>query len=138
MCNKDKCPKVQKLEEKVVHLEAQNEALNTENEALKKELEKYKKPPKDSSNSSIPPSQDPYRKPYPKKDTSDKKSGGQEGHKGETRTLSDDPDENREICTDRERSVLNDKNSGHRRRRFHRQQLYPPATPAARNAGAES
>jgi transposase len=71
--------------------------LTEQNNLLTKELEKYKNPKKDSTNSSIPPSQDPHRKPYPKREKSGKKSGGQKGHKGETRMLSDTPDEIREL-----------------------------------------
>ena len=48
---------------------------------LEKELAKYKRPAKNSSNSAIPPSQDPYRK-YPKRPKTGKKPGGQPGHKG--------------------------------------------------------
>jgi transposase len=98
MCEHE-CNKIKELQEviiskdnEIVAIEAKNKVLESENEALKKELEKHKKPPKDSSNSSIPPSQDPYRKPYPDREKSDKKSGGQKGHKGETRMLSNDPD----------------------------------------------
>ena len=68
------------------------EALEAENAKLRAELEKYKKPPKNSSNSSIPPSQDHYRKPYPKPEKSDKKQGGQPGHPGQYRPFCQTPD----------------------------------------------
>jgi transposase len=58
------------------------EELEQENAALKLELAKFRKPPKDSGNSGVPPSQDPYRKPYPTRSVSDKATGGQPGHKG--------------------------------------------------------
>lgn len=60
-------------------------------EALKK-LEKYEKSKKDSSNSSLPPSSDKTKK-YPKREKSDRKTGGQLGHNGMTRKLSENPDE---------------------------------------------
>ena len=68
------------------------ESLEAEVAKLRAELEKYKKPPKNSSNSSIPPSQDHYRKPYPKPEKSDKKQGGQPGHPGQYRPFSETPD----------------------------------------------
>jgi len=86
MCNKDTCP-----------IKSENDFLRAEIDTLKKELEKYKKPPKDSSNSSMPPSQDQNRKPYPSREKSDRNSGGQKGHKGETRMLSDTSDETIEV-----------------------------------------
>ena len=60
-------------------------------EELQKRLEKYEKPPKDSSNSSMPPSSD-RKKKYPKREKSGKKSGGQLGHEGTTRMLAENPD----------------------------------------------
>jgi transposase len=48
---------------------------------LEARLEKYEKPPKDSGNSSLPPSQDKKRK-YPEREKSGKKRGGQLGHTG--------------------------------------------------------
>jgi transposase len=57
-------------------------------EELEKKLEKYEKPPKDSSNSSVPPSLDKDKK-YPPR----KKSGGQERHQGNTRKFVENPDE---------------------------------------------
>lgn len=56
--------------------------LEAEVEKLKATLDKLRKPPKNSSNSSLPPSQDPYAKRYSKKKKSGRKPGGQEGHKG--------------------------------------------------------
>jgi len=63
-------------------------------ESLERELAKYRTP-KNSSNSSVPPSRDENR---PKKSqslrkASGKKSGGQEGHKGHTLKMSTNPDE---------------------------------------------
>lgn len=75
------CPLIKRIEELEKKL----------SEALSK-LEKYEKPPKDSSNSSKPPSSD-LKKKYPKREKSDKKSGGQPEHDGITRMLSENPDE---------------------------------------------
>lgn len=50
------------------------------------------KPPKNSSNSSLPPSSDQTRKPYPKREKTGRKPGGQPGHKGHTKNLYDNPD----------------------------------------------
>jgi transposase len=61
-------------------------------EALKK-LEQYEKPEKNSGNSSLPPSSDKNKKYYPKREKSEKKPGGQPGHKGCTKILIDNPDE---------------------------------------------
>lgn len=77
----------------IIELNEENEKLRVENEQLKKELEKYKKPPKNSSNSSIPPSQDKYDKKYPSRECSGRKTGGQKGHKGYTKTQIENPDE---------------------------------------------
>jgi transposase len=68
------------------------EALEAENAKLRAELEKLKKPPKNSSNSSVSPSQDPYRKPYPQREKTDKKQGGQPGHPGQYRSFCETPD----------------------------------------------
>lgn len=72
--------------------EHEKEELRAENARLRSELEKLKKPPKDSSNSSIAPSQDPYKKPYPKREKSGKKPGGQPGHPGQYRPFEPNPD----------------------------------------------
>lgn len=61
-------------------------------ESLEAELAKYKGPKKDSSNSSIPPSKDENRRPYPKREASGKRPGGQAGHKGHSHELSEHPD----------------------------------------------
>jgi len=75
------------LEKRIVELER-------ENSILRKHLLKYEKP-KNSRNSSIPPSQDENR---PKKNQSlrqksDKKIGGQPGHKGSTLKITNAPDD---------------------------------------------
>jgi transposase len=78
--------RIEALEKRVAELEAQVCA-------LMKELEAYRKPPKDSGNSSIPPSQDFFRRTYPKREKSGKNPGGQVGHEGHHHPLSDTPDE---------------------------------------------
>ena len=64
------------------------EAVKVENERLKKrvaelemQLSKYENP-KNSGNSSIAPSQDPYRKTKSMRGRSNRQPGGQKGHKG--------------------------------------------------------
>jgi transposase len=69
-----------------------NQALER-NGQLESELLKYKNPPKDSGNSSKPPSTDQSRKNrYPSREKSDKKVGGQEGHQGKSHPFSETPD----------------------------------------------
>lgn len=90
------------LEVEVVVLREENAMLKAENKTLKKKvmtLEKQldqsrEKLSKNSSNSSIPPSQDPFRKKRSSslREKSGKKSGGQEGHKGEFLKMSEAPD----------------------------------------------
>ena len=60
---------------------------------LKKELEQYRKPPKDSSNSSIPPSNNKWEKKYPEREKTNRKTGGQVGHKGTNKAYIENPDE---------------------------------------------
>ena len=55
--------------------------LETENKVLKEKLKKYEHP-KNSKNSSVPPSQDRFRKTTSSREKSINKIGGQKGHKG--------------------------------------------------------
>jgi len=85
----------------VVELQTEVNALRKENVALKEKLEKYENP-KNSRNSSIPPSKDENR---PKRNNSLRKKtglkpGGQKGHKGKTLMVSDNPDIIKEILPD--------------------------------------
>ena len=69
-----------------------------ENRELRKRLEKYEKPPRDSGNSSVPPSEEPMkaeveRRTKSLRKKSDKPVGGQPGHEGTTRKMVDVPDE---------------------------------------------
>lgn len=80
---------IQQQSEKIQTLVQEVNDLRIENEALKKKLQK-----KNSSNSSIPPSKDENR---PKKNqtlrrSSDRKSGGQKGHQGDTLKMTQSPD----------------------------------------------
>lgn len=64
---------------------------------LTRRLEKYEKPPKDSGNSSSPPSkeslkQEVIRRTRSLRKKSDKKAGGQPGHEGRTLEVSDEVD----------------------------------------------
>lgn len=77
----------------VVELQAELKKLRKENVALKEKLAKYENP-KNSRNSSIPPSKDENR---PKRNNSLRKKtglkpGGQKGHKGKTLMVNENPD----------------------------------------------
>ena len=69
-----------------------------ENRELRKRLEKYEKPPKDSGNSSTPPSKEPIKSEVERRtkslrQKSDRPVGGQKGHEGATRKMVANPDE---------------------------------------------
>lgn len=69
-----------------------------ENRELRKRLEKYEKPPKDSGNSSTPPSKEPMKSEVERRtkslrQKSDRPVGGQKGHEGTTRKMVANPDE---------------------------------------------
>jgi transposase/regulator of replication initiation timing len=82
-------------------VEAQSKEIRTlkkENSSLHKRLSKYEQPPKDSNNSSIPPSKENVksevvRRTNSLREKSDKSVGGQLGHQGHTRKMVDVPDE---------------------------------------------
>jgi regulator of replication initiation timing/transposase len=82
-------------------IEAQSKEIRTlkkENSSLHKRLSKYEQPPKDSNNSSIPPSKENVkseviRRTNSLREKSDKPVGGQLGHQGHTRKMVDVPDE---------------------------------------------
>lgn len=80
-----------------------------ENRELRKRLEKYEKPPKDSGNSSTPPSKEPMKSEIERRTKSlrkksDKAVGGQPGHEGTTRKMVETPDEieniSSQFCTE--------------------------------------
>ena len=88
----------------VARLNRRVEALNTENRDLRKRLSKYEdpEPPKNSGNSSVPPTKERMsdeikRRTNSLREKSNRKSGGQPGHEGNTRKLSDSPDETETI-----------------------------------------
>lgn len=66
---------VEEMKKKIEYLEAKVAS-------LEKELEQYRKPPKNSTNSSIPSSQNRWDKKYPPRPKSTNKVGGQFGHIG--------------------------------------------------------
>ena len=76
--------------------ECKNCPLKEEVAKLRAELEELKKPSKDSSNSSLPPSSDKKKK-YPPREKTGRKTGGQPGHEGITRQITDEPDEIEEL-----------------------------------------
>ena len=83
----------QRLENRIVALEKENLLLKKENKILPERLSRYENP-KNSRNSSIPPSKDENR---PKKNQSlrnktEKKPGGQPGRKGRTLEMTATPD----------------------------------------------
>ena len=82
----------QHLEIKIDKLEEENEKLKKENKLLKDENDRLKGIiNKDSTNSSIPPSKDEQckRRNINLREKTNKKSGGQKGHKGATFTKED-------------------------------------------------
>jgi len=86
--------KIDLLIKRLEALEKKVEALEKENAFLKDRLAKYENP-KNSRNSSIPPSKDENR-PKPNQSLrkpSGKKPGGQQGRKGSTLEMTDNPDE---------------------------------------------
>lgn len=90
---------VNDLTEENARLNRRVEALTVENAGLRKRLSKYEDsaPPKNSGNSSVPPSKERMgeeikRRTKSLRDKSDRNSGGQPGHKGVTRRLSENPD----------------------------------------------
>lgn len=66
-------------------------ALQRENASLKERLAKYENP-KNSGNSGIAPSQDPFRKTKSLRGRSNKSQGGQKGHKGSKLKMASHPD----------------------------------------------
>ena len=75
-----------------------------ENRELRKRLEKYEKPPKNSDNSSTPPSKAPIkaeieRRTKSLRNNSDRPVGGQKGHEGTTRKMVDTADEIEEVSS---------------------------------------
>lgn len=95
---------VQDLSDDNARLNRRVEALNVENADLRKRLSKYEdpQPPKNSGNSSVPPSKESMgdeikRRTSSLREKSGRKSGGQPGHEGNTRKMSEQPDETENI-----------------------------------------
>ena len=94
MVSKEELRKLDKEElvDLVYDLLIKVDALTRLAEALQEEIKRLKTP-KNSGNSSLPPAQDLFRcKNQSLRGKSDKKSGGQTGHKGETLRMSPAPD----------------------------------------------
>lgn len=95
---------VKDLSDDNARLNRRMEALNVENADLRKRLSKYEdpQPPKNSGNSSVPPSKESMgdeikRRTSSLREKSGRKSGGQPGHEGNTRKMSEQPDETENI-----------------------------------------
>ncbi len=82
---------IQKLLQKFSILEKEIADLKNEVRSLKEKLSRYENP-KNSNNSSIPPSQDQNRQTKSLRKKSDKKVGAQKGHKGSKLLKSENPD----------------------------------------------
>lgn len=87
-----------RLNRKVEAQSKEIRSLKKENSHLRKRLSKYEQPPKNSNNSSIPPSKENIkteviRRTNSLRKSSDKPIGGQPGHQGHTRKMVDMPDE---------------------------------------------
>ena len=93
-----------RLNRRIEALNVEIRALKYENKDLRERLSKYEdpQPPKNSSNSSVPPSKEGFgaeikRRTSSLREKSGKKPGGQPGHEGNTRLMSDQPDETEDI-----------------------------------------
>ena len=83
---------INELNKKIENLEVENEKLKEKNKILKNDNDRMKAIlNKDSTNSSIPPSKDekPKKKKVNLREKTNKKTGGQKGHKGTTFTKQD-------------------------------------------------
>ena len=95
---------VKDLSDANARLNRRVEALNVENADLWKRLSKFEnpEPPKNSGNSSVPPSKERMgdeikRRTSSLRERSGRKPGGQPGHEGNTRMMSEHPDETEDI-----------------------------------------
>ena len=93
-----------RLNRRIEALNVEIRALKYENKDLRERLSKYEdpQPPKNSSNSSVPPSKEGFgaeikRRTSSLREKSGKKPGGQPGHKGNTRLMSGQPDKTEDI-----------------------------------------
>ena len=93
-----------RLNRRIEALNVEIRALKYENKDLRERLSKYEdpQPPKNSSNSSVPPSKERFgdeikRRTSSLREKSGKKPGGQPGHEGNTRLMSSQPDETEDI-----------------------------------------
>ena len=93
-----------RLNRRIEALNVEIRALKYENKDLRERLSKYEdpQPPRNSSNSSVPPSKEGLgdeikRRTSSLREKSGKKPGGQPGHEGNTRLMSVQPDETEDI-----------------------------------------
>lgn len=87
----------------ICNLTRANERLTKENRELRKRLLKYEEPTKNSDNSSTPPSKESMkdevvRRTKSLRKRSGRKSGGQNGHEGQTLMKTATPDETKDIA----------------------------------------
>lgn len=83
--------KFKALASEIGELREENMLLKQEVTTLKERLSKYENP-KNSNNSSIPPSQDPFRKTKSMRVKTNLSPGGQKGHKGKRLKMVQEPD----------------------------------------------
>lgn len=94
LCNMLQAQKrIEELEARIKEISHYLATLITENKLLKEKLSKYETP-KNSNNSSVPPSKDENRPRHTQslREQTGRKSGGQPGHKGTTLEMTDSPD----------------------------------------------
>lgn len=82
---------LKEIQEELKLLRQENKQLKQYVLELESRLEKYENP-KNSGNSSIPPSQDPFRKTKSLRKKTKRKPGGQKGSKGKKLEMSSTPD----------------------------------------------
>ena len=101
---KDLTDDVARLNRRVESQNVEIKSLKSENKDLRDRLSKYEEPqpPKNSDNSSVPPSKERMgdeikRRTSSLREKSGKNPGGQPGHEGNTRMMSAQPDETEDI-----------------------------------------
>lgn len=122
----------------ICQLNRNADRLLKENMELRKRLEKYEKPPKDSGNSSTPPTKESIaaqviRRTKSQRQKSDRPVGGQLGHDGTTRKVVDIPDEIEEVVAHYCRECGRDLSDIKGELDYRKQEVdIPPVTPVYR------